>query len=127
MLIAFKACADPSSTTRTPVRLKPGVLTKVIVLIPYGHKALAKLRLLRGETQVIPDEGWIMGNGETLEWSEMIDIETEEVWQAEVVNDDTRWPHCFYIRLEIQHRSVARPLEHLYSLFKKIVEGLGLE
>ncbi|MEM4844528.1 MAG: hypothetical protein QXU08_08985 [Ignisphaera sp.] len=127
MLITAKACADPSSTSRTVIRLKPGVITKIIVLIPYGHKALAKLRFIRGETQVIPDIGWIMGDGETLEWSEMIDIPTDEMWIAEVVNEDTVYPHCFYIRIEIQPKTIAKPFDSLLSIFKKLLEAIGIE
>ncbi|MEM4667421.1 MAG: hypothetical protein QW498_08990 [Thermofilum sp.] len=127
MLITAKACADPSSTSRTVVNLKPGVVTRIIVLIPYGHKALAKLRFLRGATQIIPDTGWIQGDGETLEWSEMIDVPTDEAWTVEVVNEDTVYPHCFYIRIEIQPKAVAKPLDSLLSIFKKLLEAIGVE
>ncbi|MEM4020027.1 MAG: hypothetical protein QXG57_07365 [Thermofilaceae archaeon] len=127
MLITAKACAEPSSTSRTAISLKPGVITRIIVLIPYGHKALAKLRFLRGATQVIPDTGWIQGDGETLEWSEMVDVPTDETWTAEVVNDDSTYPHCFYIRIEIQPRTVAKPLDSLLSVFKRLLEVLGVE
>ncbi|MEM4846474.1 MAG: hypothetical protein QW794_01785 [Thermosphaera sp.] len=127
MLITAKACADPSSTSRTVVSLKPGVVTRIIVLIPYGHKALAKLRFLRGATQIIPDVGWIQGDGETLEWSEMIEVPTDETWTVEVVNEDTVYPHCFYIRIEIQPRTVAKPLDSLLSVFKKLLEVMGVE
>ncbi|MEM3982475.1 MAG: hypothetical protein QXM71_07150 [Thermofilum sp.] len=115
------------STSQTVVNLKPGVVTKIIVLIPYGHKALARLRFLRGATQVIPDTGWIQGDGETLEWSEMVDIPTDETWTAEVVNEDTAYPHCFYIRIEIQPKTVAKPLDSLLSVFKKLLEVMGVE
>ncbi|MEM4430205.1 MAG: hypothetical protein QXM08_03515 [Thermofilaceae archaeon] len=127
MLITAKACADPSSTSRTTISLKPGVVTKIIVLIPYGHKALARLRFIRGATQIIPDVGWIQGDGETLEWSEMIDVPTDEAWTVEVVNEDTVYPHCFYIRIEIQPKAVAKPLDSLLSIFKKLLEAIGVE
>ncbi|MEM3988550.1 MAG: hypothetical protein QXZ22_08165 [Sulfolobales archaeon] len=127
MLVTARACADPSSSSQTVINLKPGVVTKIIVLIPYGHKALAKLRFLRGATQIIPDTGWIQGDGETLEWSEMIDIPTDEVWVAEVVNEDIAYSHCFYIRIEIQPKTIAKPLDSLLSIVKKLLEVLGVE
>jgi len=127
MLITAKACADPSTTSRTAISLKPGVITRIIVLIPYGHKALAKLRFVRGATQIIPDVGWIQGDGETLEWSEMVDVPTDETWTAEVVNDDSTYPHCFYIRIEIQPKTVAKPLDSLLGIFKRLLEVMGIE
>jgi len=48
MIFTVKACADPASTNVTTVKLKPGVLRKVCILIPPGHQALAHLRILRG-------------------------------------------------------------------------------
>lgn len=127
MLITTTACADPSSSSRIPVVVKEGVVTKIIVLIPYGHQATARLRFLRGETQIIPHIGWIQGDGETLEWSEMIDIPTDEIWNIEVVNTDSVYPHCFYIRIEIQPRTVARPLDSLLGIFKRLLEAIGVE
>ncbi|MEM4049022.1 MAG: hypothetical protein QW750_07085 [Zestosphaera sp.] len=127
MLITTKACANPSASSTQSLLVKAGVVTKIIVLIPYGHKALAKLRFLRGATQIIPDIGWIMGDGETLEWSEMIDVPTDETWTVEVVNEDSTYPHCFYIRIEIQPKTVAKPLDSLLSVFKKLLEVMGIE
>ena len=127
MLLTLTACADPASTSQNVIKLKPGVVTKIIILIPYGHKALAKLRFLRGATQIIPHVGWIQGDGETLEWSEMIDVATDEVWTVEVVNDDSLYPHCFYVRIEIQPRTIAKPFDHILNVIKKMMEVLGIE
>jgi len=127
MLITAKACADPLASSSQSLFVKAGVVTKIIVLIPYGHKALAKLRFLRGVTQIIPDLGWICGDGETLEWSEMIDVPMDETWTIEVVNEDSKYPHCFYIRMEVQPRHVAKPLDSLLSIFKRVLEVMGIE
>lgn len=127
MLLSTVACADPGSESLTELAIPRGVVTRIIVLIPYGHKALAKLRFLRGATQIIPHLGWIRGDGETLEWSEMIDVATDETWTVHVVNDDSLYPHCFYIRIEIQPRHIAKPFDQLLHVIKKMLEALGIE
>jgi len=127
MIFTAKACADPSSKNVTAILLKPGVLRKVHVLIPPGHQALAHLRILRGETQVIPDIGTIEGDGESLDFDEYIEIPTEETWKLEVYNEDEVYKHCFYVRFEVVPKIIANPTAFLVSMFKKLLEVIGVE
>jgi len=127
VLFAAKACADPASRNVVEILLKPGVLRKVYVLIPPGHQALAHLRILRGETQVIPDVGTIEGDGESLSFDEYIEIPTEETWKLEVVNEDSQYPHCFYVRFEVVSKVIANSTAFLVSMFKKLLEAIGVE
>jgi len=127
VIFTTKACADPSSRNVVEILLKPGVLRHVCVLIPPGHQALAHLRILRGETQVIPDTGTIEGDGESLCFDEYIEIPTEEVWSIEVANDDSQYPHCFYVRFEVVPKYIANPTGLLISMFKRLLEVIGVE
>lgn len=127
VLVTAQVCAPPLGLARQSVELPRGVLTKVYVLIPPGHHALARLRVLRGGTQIIPHHGWIQGDFETLEWSEMITIPSEEKFTLEAVNDDSVYEHCFYVRFEIQPQHIAHPYHLLTQLLKRFMEVLGVE
>lgn len=127
MIFTARACADPASRNAVEILLKPGVLRKVHVLIPPGHQALAHLRILRGETQIIPDTGTIEGDGETIDFDEYIEIPTEEIWKLEVVNEDSQYPHCFYVRFEVVPKMIANPTAFLVQMFKKLLEVIGVE
>jgi len=127
MIFTAKACADPSSRNAVEILLKPGVLRHVCVLIPPGHQALVHLRILRGETQTIPDTGTIEGDGESLCFDEYIEIPTEEVWRIEVWNEDSQYPHCFYIRFEVVPKIIANPTAFLVSMFRRLLEVMGVE
>jgi len=127
MIFTARACADPASRNVVPIQLKPGVLRKVHILIPPGHHALAHLRVLRGETQIIPDTGTIEGDGESLSFDEYIEIPTEETWRIEVWNEDEVYPHCFYVRFEVVPKFVANPVAVLVQLFRRLLEVMGIE
>jgi len=127
MIFTAKACADPASRNTVEILLKPGVLRHVCVLIPPGHQALVHLRILRGETQIIPDTGTIEGDGESLCFDEYIEIPTEEVWRIEVWNEDEQYPHCFYIRFEVVPKIIANPTGFLIQMFRRLLEVMGVE
>jgi len=127
MIFTAKACADPASRNVVPIQFKPGVLRKVYILIPPGHQALAHLRVLRGETQIIPDTGTIEGDGESLSFDEYIEIPTEETWRIEVWNEDEVYRHCFYVRFEVVPKFIANPVAVLAQMFKRFLEVMGIE
>jgi hypothetical protein len=128
-------CADinvPANTPQTsPVRVQvkvpAGVIRKVWVLIPYGHKALAHLIIRHGETQIIPWYGDIHGDGEQLVFDEVYELPTEDTLVLEGWNEDTKYPHRFIVRLLILPKPYAYP--EVYSLFalKRVLEVMGIE
>jgi len=128
-------CADiniPANTPQTsPVRISvkvpAGVIRKVWVLIPYGHKALAHLVIRHGATQIIPWYGDIHGDGEQLVFDEIYEIPTEDTLTLEGWNDDTKYNHRFIVRLLVLPKPYAYPeVYHLITL-RKVLEVMGIE
>jgi hypothetical protein len=114
-----------------PVRLKEGILTKVSILIPSGHAALAHLAIKDGETQIIPwgDDEWIEGDNETLEWEPNYRLPSEPAELSLVAwNEDQLYDHTFYVRFwitpfeEYTEPSLARrATEKLEALLSRII------
>lgn len=128
-------CADitipPNTPQTSPVRVNikvpAGVIRKVWVLIPYGHKALAHLIIRHGETQIIPYYGDIHGDGEQLLFDETYEIPTEDYLTLEGWNNDSKYEHKFIVRLLILPKLYAYPEIASLSVMKKLIEGLGIE
>jgi hypothetical protein len=106
MLFTFVVTVPPNTPSYQPIRqelkLRAGVITKIGILIPAGHQALAHLALKYGETQIIPhgEDQWIEGEDEPLEWDEDIEIPSEPTsLNADAWNEDDTYPHSFYIRI----------------------------
>ena len=128
-------CADLMVHAQTPreapeqvkVKVPAGVIRKVWVLIPYGHKALAHLVIKHGETQIIPWSGDIHGDGEQLVFDEVYELPSEDYLVLEGWNEDSTYPHRFIVRLLILPKPYAYP--EVYSLLslKKLFEAMGLE
>ena len=128
-------CADitiPPSTpqtspTRVPVKVPAGVIRKVWVIIPWGHRALAHLVIRHGETQIIPHYGDIHGDGEQLVFDEIYELPTEDNLVLEGWNEDVKYEHRFIVRLLILPKPYAYP--EVYSLLslKRMLEAMGLE
>jgi hypothetical protein len=128
-------CADINIPANTPkenpvrvqVKVPAGVIRKVWVLIPYGHKALAHLVIRHGETQIIPWYGDIHGDGEQLVFDEVYELPTEDYLTLEGWNEDTTYSHRFIVRLLILPKPYAYPeLAHLFAL-KRLLEVMGIE
>jgi len=128
-------CEDiviPANTPQTsPVRIQfkvpAGIIRKVWVLIPYGHKALAHLVIRHGETQIIPYFGDIHGDGEQLVFDEVYELPTEDYLTLEGWNEDTTYSHRFIVRLLMLPKPYAYPELGLLSIIKKVLEAMGLE
>jgi hypothetical protein len=128
-------CADINIPANTPredpvrvnVKVPAGIIRKVWVLIPYGHKALAHLIIRHGETQIIPHYGDIHGDGEQLVFDEVYELPTDDVLTLEGWNEDSTYDHRFIVRLLILPKPYAYP--EVYSLFtlRKVLEVMGIE
>lgn len=125
--INIAANTPQTSPARASVKVPAGVIRKVWVLIPYGHKALAHLVIKHGETQIIPWAGDIHGDGEQLVFDEVYELPTEDYLTLEGWNEDSTYPHRFIVRLLILPKPYAYP--EVYSLLslKKLFEAMGLE
>jgi hypothetical protein len=130
-LVCEDIVIPPNTPKESPVRMQfkvpAGIIRKVWVLIPYGHKALAHLVIRHGETQIIPYYGDIHGDGEQLVFDEIYEIPTEDYLTLEGWNEDTIYSHRFIVRLLILPKPYAYP--EVYSLLslKKVLEAMGLE
>jgi len=125
--ITIPANTPASSPVTKDIMLKSGVLTKVSVLIPAGHFALAHLIIRYGGTQIIPDVGDISGDDETLSWSEYIDIpEPHRTLTLVGWNDDDTYAHTFYIRFEILPKIIALPQLYFSEIIEKALRILRL-
>jgi len=128
-------CADiyipPSTPRESPIRVAvnvpPGIVRKVWVLIPHGHKALAHLVIRHGETQVIPWSGDIHGDGEELVFDEVYELKSEDTLILEGWNDDVQYPHRFIVRLLILPHPYAFPEIALLRAFRYLLEVMGVE
>jgi hypothetical protein len=127
-------CADISippgtpqtSPVRVSVRVPAGVIRKVWVLIPYGHKALAHLVIRHGETQIIPHYGDIHGDGEQLVFDEVYELPTEDYLTLEGWNEDTVYPHRFIVRLLILPKPYAFPELGVLLALRRVLEVMGI-
>lgn len=130
-LVCTRITIPPDTPKEAPVREKvkvpPGVIRRVWVLIPWGHKALAHLVIKHGETQIIPHSGDIHGNGETLEFDETYEIDTEDYLVLEGWNEDVKYPHTFYVRFLTLPKVVAYPELAMLRSFKRMLEVMGVE
>jgi hypothetical protein len=116
-----------TSPVRASVKIPAGVIRKVWVLIPYGHKALAHLIIRHGATQIIPYYGDIHGDGEQLVFDEIYEISTEDTLTLEGWNDDVKYDHKFIVRLLVLPKPYAYPeVYHLITL-RKVLEVMGIE
>jgi len=106
MLFTFKVTAPANtpqaSPAKTSLKLRSGVITKISVLIPPGHVALAHMAIFHGETQIMPwgDGQWLEGEGETVEWTPDYELTSEPAeLEGRAWNEDDMYPHSFYVRV----------------------------
>jgi len=110
--------------------MEKGVLTKVQVLVPAGHMALAGLRILYGIRQIAPARpgSWLRGDDERVEWDELFELpEVKTKLVLEAYNDDVVYPHTFFVRFVIQPRAVALWQEKLAKFIEFFSRLVGLK
>jgi len=115
MLFTFSIKAPANTAKENAVKqtlkLHSGVITKISVLIPSGHAALAHLALYDGETQIMPwgEDQWIEGDRETITWEPDYELPSEPAkLEARAWNEDDTYEHTFYIRVWVK-KVKARP------------------
>ena len=131
MLICEDIVIPPQTPKESPiqihVKVPAGVIRKVWVIIPWGHRALAHMVIRHGGTQIIPHHGDIHGDGEQLVFDEYYEIDTEDYLVLEGWNEDTKYSHRFIVRLLILPRHLAVPEFGVISALKKLFEVMGIE
>ena len=125
MLFTFSITAETTDTkgkpATKPLKLRAGYVTKISVLIPHGHAALAHLAIFHGETQIIPwgEDQWLEGDGETIPWEPDYELPSEPArLEARAWNEDTANPHTFYIRVWVDPEPSRLPVKLLISVLK---------
>jgi hypothetical protein len=115
--ITIPANTPKESPIEEKVLIKSGVIRKISILIPSGHFCLAHLVIKDGETQIVPHEGDIHGDGETLEFEDWIQIEEpERIITFCGWNEDTTFSHTFYVRIIVLPIWLAAP--HIWLIDK---------
>jgi len=106
------------------LKLHAGVITKISVLIPTGHCALAHLAIYDGETQIMPwgEDQWIEGDGETITWEPDYELPSEPArLEARAWNKDDTNDHRFYIRIWIK----PAPITPRWNLIEKAASDVS--
>lgn len=104
----FDFTIEPNTSETSPVTmdliLEQGTISKINIVIPPGHAALAGLALFTDDTQILPLSGWLKGNSDNLTFD--VDISVPGVGSppdykitAKGYNTDDTYPHTFYIRI----------------------------
>jgi len=135
VLFTFSIEAPANTPKNNPVtktlKLHAGVITKISILIPVGHAALARLAIYDGETQIMPwgEDQWMEGDGETITWGPDYVIPSEPAkLEARAWNEDDTYSHTFYIRVWVEARPVKprwdiieRGAEHISSFVRRVL------
>jgi len=118
VLFTFKVTAPANTPQTSPVKLdmklKSGILSRIRVVIPSGHRSLAHLSILFGETQIIPwgDQEFIEGDDEVLEDEPNMALPGDPVsLEARAWNEDDTYPHSFLVRAWIRRPIEAVPAD----------------
>ena len=92
------------------MEIREGVVTNFMVLIPPGHLALARCRVLYGLDQILPAKvgTWLRGNAESLNFPEFFDP-PEQPYELRFQgwNEDSTFDHTFYFRVVVMPRKLA--------------------
>jgi len=110
----FKLSVPAKTPKENPVtarlRIEEGAISKVLILIPPGHQALAGLQLWYGLEQIFPRPpgSWLVGEDESIAFDELW-IPPEEPYYIIVkgYNEDDTYAHAFYIRVVVMPREIA--------------------
>jgi hypothetical protein len=131
MLFTFSITAPANTPKSDPVRqtlkLKAGWITKVEVLIPNGHEALAHLAIYDGETMIMPwgEDQYIEGNDEIITWEPDYLLPSEPATlEVRAWNEDEEYQHTFYIRIWVESEPVKLStvqLNRTYTLLESFL------
>jgi len=123
-------CVDLEIPANTPeddpvereLEIREGVVVRWLILIPAGHHALARMRVLYGLEPLLPahEDAWIRGEDESLNIEDFFDPPeqpyrlTFQGW-----NEDSKYGHTFYIRIVVLPRVLRRIGEEISEAFMR--------
>lgn len=110
MELTIPAQTGKGQPTSGFVVLPVGTINQVSVLFPPGVVGLVGLRCYVNEFPVVPvsADGWLVGNAETVRWSEWIRLmPTEREFVGYGYNLDDTYDHTLYIRINVEPLSAA--------------------
>ena len=109
-ITAGKTKADPQVET---LKIAHGIITKIMVRIPAGHRALAHLIILHHEHQIAPStEGMdLHGNFFPIDWEEYYEsYQPPYELKLKGWNDDDTYPHTFTVLVVVLPRKAILAL-----------------
>jgi len=130
MLYCDKITVPANTSKDNPVtktfRVKEDVITTISVYFPPGHACLTGVSFWYGEDMVFPDKNydWIRGNDESVNakfYFILPEVPADVV--VKVFNEDTKYNHTVYIRIEALPREIALwelSITKLTSMFRDI-------
>lgn len=92
-----------STTTQTIYTVTSGrklKLKKVKFWFPTGSKSELQAIILHGVEKVVPEDGYVVGDGESFEYDVNIEYGSEEAVKALLTNTSTTESHLIQITLE---------------------------
>ena len=129
MLYCVKVTA-PANTEKDKavvkeVVIQEQVITQISVYFPPGHVCLTGVAVFYGEEQIFPhyEYDWLRGNGETVTgYVYYILPETPAKVKVKMFNEDTKYDHTVYVRIEALPIEIALWQYHLYALSQLFVD-----
>jgi len=125
--LTIPANTSANSPVETSFKVEGDVLTKIIVLIPAGVRALAGIAIFYGIKQIFPyEEGqWITGDNESIPFDVYIKLpEHPCILKLKGYNSDTKYDHTFYVRLTTGWEYEIYPWRILYDAMKLLAKFL---
>jgi len=102
----FDFMIDANTPEETPstlsLDLEKGIVSRINVIIPPGHAALAGVQIYANTTQILPVAGWLKGDRDNLVFDVDVSIpmiDSAYKLTAKGFNSDDTYPHTFYIRM----------------------------
>jgi len=105
---------------RNFIDLPRGMITRVDILIPWGHGGLTGLQIWVQETPILPAPpgAWVVGNDSLYTFPVTIPIDQEPlgVWLVGY-NEDEYYEHTFYVFVTLEESSRLAILRNFLQLF----------
>jgi len=97
----------PAAPLSTPWKTEDNTLISIELEIPPGHNGLTGIRIMKGDTQLLPfgSNSWIIANGYTNTFAIDDYMPTGDI-KVQAYNQGA-YPHTFYLRMSMVNYDVA--------------------
>ena len=127
-IYVFDFSIPPSTpSVKQNLEVEGEVLSKLYILIPSGHNALAGMRIMYGEQQLLPSvhDTYFKGNNVPYEFEPLLRLPSSPCTLTyEGYNNDPDNQHTFYTIIETRSEEEAKPLDVLrdfVEILKKVM------